>query len=322
MKIQNTIALISVLTILTSCKTSPPRQETPTPPKGFVFVDHTYNTVYDRKFKKQLVAAGFTLNSRTVEHPGSLLCHFVGIGLPQFTDRTPYLEFCLVMDKKAYIESERKDPEAANKSLESLLQNKGLSFGYTGDFEAYIQELKKVRPDIEARFDHKNYEWKTNSTDRLPGWNFITLIKPPFQPDFYVWFTGYDPRNIDRSQELKEAQHKNGANRIAGLVVDLASSKEVEYMEGVTFKKFTDGKLNLDDGRQIINYAQLNPAEKKLFAKSPATYKAVLVEADPEKLDAISLPYESILYRGSKVKRLRFANYTWDIILIRGELAK
>lgn len=304
---------VSACTSLVSGRTS----------RAFVHFDHTYNTVHDFNFKEQLSLAGFTLDSKTTEHPGSLLCHFVRIGQAELADHPPYLEFCYIQDKNAYLEEQKTDPDFDSKNPAPRFQIKGLSFGYSGDFRRYIEILKQSYPQITAEHTHKNYDWKTNSKDRLPGWNFVEFSKMPLPGDFYVWFTSNDPRpNQDQNNRPKEFRHKNGAARIVGSVIDLRAPEAAHFVQAITFKRFVDDQLILDDGFRIINFANLNANDQKLFEKSKATYKAVIVEADANTLDALGLPYEAIEYRGTKVKRVRFADFNWDIFLTRGPLAK
>ncbi len=304
--------LTAILLAGLSCSATPTRTISSS---AFVHLDHTYNTVHDEKFKTQLSAGGFILNPKSREHPGSLLCHFVFIGPPAITHQPRYLEFCQIRDRQAYVDEQKTDENFDMKNIDQRLIIKGLSFGYTADFRDYVKILNEQSPQVKSDYSHKNFNWKENSTDHLPGWGFIEFPRAPLQQDLYIWFTHRDQTTDPYSEE----QHPNGARKIVGAVIDLSSEPEIRFLESVTLKKFVGARLQLEDGFQIFNFDRLGESEKKLFAKEQATYKAVLIETDPQKLDALAIPYEKTLFQGKKVKKVRFANFNWDAILIRGE---
>src|SRR5690606_12294588 len=97
---------------------------------------------------KSLLSFGFSKVEGDVEHPGKHFCSFIEFRTPN-NDRA-YLEFIHV--------------GRGGKAIDHT----GLSFRYEHDLKNYYKKLK-ARVPFKTFYIHKNYEWKKNSVDYLPG---------------------------------------------------------------------------------------------------------------------------------------------------------
>jgi len=182
-----------------------------------LYFDHTFTTDQNHKFMKKLERYGFTLEPNTTEHPGAK-CRFI-----RFNDRK-YLEFASVADL-------------------SKFESAGMSFGYAGKLKTFNQTLIKRR--IVTKFEHRNYDWATNSKDYLPGWNFVTFEKVGFKT-MYPWITEYELRPGMKERPLHVANHANGVNHIVGHEI-MVNKKGREFFQALLGKKLKD-KFEFKDG--------------------------------------------------------------------------
>ena len=188
-------------------------------------IDHCYNEDKNFKFMKKLGQCGFDLDPSMVEHPGKAFCKFIIFQSKNKRERA-YLEFVHV----------------GKGGKEELTP--GLSFSFTENLEKFSKKINKKIPHV---FDHKNYQWKENSTDRLPGWNFLSFKKPPIK-NLYTWFTEYEVSPGMR--KFKKAKtHPNSAYSIHGikLILTAKSKKNLEIILG----KKLNSKTKLSDGTHI-----------------------------------------------------------------------
>ncbi len=169
-----------------------------------IFFDHTFTEDPKHKFLKSLEKNGFILHDKTMEHPGKSICRFIQIG-------RKYLEFAHI----------GKGGISYNKP--------GISFGAKDLFKYQKKVEKKSSYQIDTI--HKNYNWKENSTDRLPGWNFLHFNNLRIQT-FYPWFTEYEDAPGRENIFKKNLEHPNGVNEIHGARFDLNKNGE-KFFEAI-----------------------------------------------------------------------------------------
>lgn len=249
-----------------------------------IYLDHSYNIDQNFKFHKKLEKLGFTLDEQMVEHPGKAYCKF--ISLNGFNPRGKfYLEFVSFGKGAPVIETEA-----------------GLSFGYQENLEKYFHKIKTKLP---ATFSHKNYNWKENSTDRLPGWNMLNFKKRPIQNTF-TWFTEYEFH--PNRKKNKTPKHKNTVESIAGIILVL-TKKSKKNLETILCKKVSD-RIVLNDGTVI--YIELGKSDR---------YKTIILYArDLKKVKACAGRSGKIeLFNGKEVIRIDPPNYksssSWNLLI-------
>jgi len=185
-------------------------------------LDHCYNEDPNFKFFKKLGKMGFNLEPGVVEHPGKAFCKFIAVQSSNKRERF-YLEFIHIGKGGG----EEKTP--------------GLSFNYTENLEGFHKKLSKV---VRCDLTHKNYDWKKNAVDRLPGWNMLTFKKQPIK-DLFTWFTEFESSRKQRSLKKVKA-HPNSVYSIHGIKLVL-TQKSKENLEVVLSKKLGK-KTKLSDG--------------------------------------------------------------------------
>ena len=250
-----------------------------------VYLDHSYNIDQNFKFFKKLEKLGFTLEDYMVEHPGKAYCKFIRVSGTNIR-KYYYLEFV-----------------SFGKGAPKLEREAGLSFGYKENLERYF---KKIKTKLPASFDHKNYQWKENSTDRLPGWNMLTFKKRPIKNTF-TWFTEYEP-NPHVKRPTKVPVHKNGVCGIHGIVLSLTpvAKKNLEIILG---KKVKD-KIKLGDG--TIIYIENGKKDRYksiiLYARNLKKVRQVVGRAGTDEI-----------FQGSEVVRIDPSLYekslSWNLLI-------
>ena len=179
-----------------------------------IFIDHCYNVDQGHKFFKKLEKIGFTLDKNTMEHPGKAYCKFI-IFKGENSRQRFYLEFVSIGKGGTpfYVP--------------------GLSFGYESNLAHFH---KKIHNALRANFWHKNFAWKENSQDHLPGWNFIEFKKPIIK-NINTWFTEYE--TAGRRKKLKVPKHKNTVESLHGIILTLTtkSKKNLETLLGCKIKE-------------------------------------------------------------------------------------
>lgn len=158
--------------------------------------DHSYSVDRGFAFRKKLGRAGFSLGDHMVEHPGKHFCRFIAMPISKKSGRQ-YLEF-------VHVGKGGKDYGIP-----------GLSLGALEPLEPFAKKLKSKK--VAAQFSHKNYEWKKNNKDRLPGWNFITF--PKSKSKIFTWLTEYEYSKKRKDRLTKNANHPNKVFRIVAIDV-------------------------------------------------------------------------------------------------------
>lgn len=198
-----------------------------------IIYDHAYTSDKNHRFLKELEKLGFRLEKNTVEHPGKAFCRFICFtGLKG--ERLQYLEFVDVRSRK--MQQRRTYP--------------GLSFRYLKDLKAYYEKLKR-KQSLRPEFEHKNYEWKTNSKDHLPGWNFMTFKHKPMR-SIFPWFTEYESKSKRAGKgksPLTKVVHPNGAFEIAAVEIS-ATPKALKFFSAILGTKI-DRDVPLANGVKV-----------------------------------------------------------------------
>lgn len=159
-----------------------------------IHFDHSYSADNNYCFFKKLGKSGFKLSQQMVEHPGKHFCRFITFNLapsPGFR----YLEFVHV------------------KRGGDAVHYPGISFGSLSPLKPFHTKLKKV--GIDSEFKHKNYDWKENNTDNLPGWNFITFKR---RSKIFTWLTEYESAD-GKPRPVFKNKHPNKVHKIVALEI-------------------------------------------------------------------------------------------------------
>ncbi|RYZ79509.1 MAG: hypothetical protein EOP04_27600, partial [Proteobacteria bacterium] len=169
--------------------------------------DHLYTMDKNFVFRKKLKKAGFHLNDYFVEHPGKAFCRFVYIPTPAKAGRIKYLEFIHI----------GKGGEHRGIA--------GISFSSLTSLDQVAEDKKMKKLGLE--FTHKNYAWKENSQERLPGWNFIRF--PKHKSKIYTWLTEYEMFGIKKLKKRPEIVHANKVSRLVSIECDFSPKDEALY---------------------------------------------------------------------------------------------
>lgn len=188
--------------------------------------DHSYTTDQNFKFRTKLGKAGFKLFGHEVEHPGKHFCRF--IPFPQTSIAGyQYLEFVHT---------------GKGGNFENL---PGISFGALSSLKKIDTQLK--RQGLKTEFIHKNYNWKENNTDTLPGWNFVTFKR---KMKVYTWMTEYELRKDGKTRRRKIVRHANGVHKI--VAVDFTLTKEDLKFYSLLLGRPKNGTFTMECGTKIF----------------------------------------------------------------------
>ncbi len=204
---------------------------------GHSYFDHCYRKILDEEIYFSLGNRGFLVSDRTVEHEDQQISRFIKFP-KRFASPTPpryqYLEFTvqpLVNDKE---QASDRQP--------------GFSLGFTADLLGFARDNAKVIAELSGEYSHKNYDWQ-NSTDRRPGWNFITFMKPLIE-NIYVWATEYEKRPGIPPAEIPPI-HPNGVDHFLGVLWQVDAT-EIQALNKICNGNFSDGCLTLGDKSSIF----------------------------------------------------------------------
>lgn len=187
--------------------------------------DHSFAADQNFKFRNKLGKAGFHLSDHEVEHPGKHFCRFIPF-LQKSIAGYQYLEFIHT---------------GKGGNFENL---PGISFGALSSLKKFDMQLK--RSGLKSEFVHKNYNWKENSTDTLPGWNFVTFKR---KMTVYTWMTEYEPLDNGKPGKRKQVRHTNGAHKIVAF--DFTMTKEDLKFYAMILGKPKNESFTLECGTKI-----------------------------------------------------------------------
>lgn len=245
-----------------------------------IYFDHTFTEDKNHKLFKKLEKLGFELDPQMVEHPGKAMCKFIRVG-------EKYLEFVHVR------------PGGID------MKKPGFSFGAT-QLLRYKKKIEK-KAFFKLNYDHKNYDWKENSTDYLPGWNMLTF-KNVGNKSIYTWFTEYEPDPSRKKKKKKNFIHKNAVSRIKGFYIELSPKGEKLY-ETLLGQKLKE-EMTLPDG--TIFYFK--------FSKRRTRYHAVILESQNLKKTKSFIPKEKVIdFNGQEAIKIENPHpraNMWDIYIV------
>lgn len=247
--------------------------------------NHCYTPDPGHRFHTRLGRLGFTLDPKTVEHPGEHSCRFIILTSRDRRSRL-YLEFVSAPPHDS------KHP--------------GVSFSVKGSLESYFKAMRGDR-FLRPHFTHRNYEWKTRGTEEhLPGWNFLNFKRR--SPFAHVWFNEYEtyPGRAKRRKAARHfTKHSNGALGIVALEFD-ANAAGRRYLEAALRRKL-DGTTRLACGTDLM----LRPARRTAFrrvvieARSLAAFRRRVKSAVPTE------------HGGRPALLLKNPAGFWDIVVVR-----
>jgi hypothetical protein len=168
--------------------------------------DHSFTSDQNHRFRNKLEKAGFKLEKHMVEHPGKHFCKFIYISVTKKAGYQ-YLEFI-------HTGKGGKDYGIP-----------GVSLGAQEPLEPYSKKLKAKK--IEVKLVHKNYDWKKNDKDRLPGWNFLDF--PKHKSKIFTWLTEYEKRKKRKSFKKTGFNHPNQVYKMVGLEAIFDTNDEALY---------------------------------------------------------------------------------------------
>ena len=244
-----------------------------------IFFDHCYTPDQNHRFLKRLESLGFTLNPDTVEHPGKSFCRFIMFRCPEISGRKfQYLEFIHIGAKK---------PRSYS----------GLLLGYAGSLKKFAEKLTS-RIDVE--FTHKNYNWKENSKDYLPGWNFLSFKNIGIRT-MHTYFVQYEKGAKRHKRPVQK--HSNGVESI------YAVEFEVDKRGRSFFQKIFGSRW----GEKI-------KAQNVLFSftvgKRNDIRRVILKSKNIDKFIASYDIDEEIVWNGRRGALIKNPSNKWDIVVI------
>ncbi len=175
-------------------------------------------------------------------------------------------------------------------------------------------------------FVHRNYNWEENSTDHLPGLNFL-IFDSPLTQGIFTWVTEYENPNgkeNDGGPNLPQVFHKNGCNSILGAYWVYNSLQDVRPLNDFLNIPIDQGKIHLHNGFTIYvdtpeeHYLEI--FDRYQDDDNTCPYKAVVIDCD--NLDAVQGKYkglEMISFRGRPALMLTQSSPAWDIVIIETE---
>ncbi len=181
-----------------------------------IFFDHTYTIDDNFLLFKRMNELGFNISDKISAHP-SLKSRFI------YFKNGKYIEFVNYSEP-----------------IKKWWYLSGLSFGVDSSLKKFSQlsRFKHLGP----AYSHRNYNWKDNNNDYLPGWNFLSFKKLGIRT-FYPWFTEYEK---GRRKIPKRVNHHNGINEFHGNLFRV-NPKGLEFFE-LLFKRKIKDKVELTDG--------------------------------------------------------------------------
>ena len=243
--------------------------------------DHSYTEDMGHRFLNTLGRSGFVLAKNEVEHPGKHFCRF--IMFRQGSAGRVYLEFVRVGKGGKRVD------------------RPGVSLRYGGPLKEYFKSIKS-RKGIKAKYIHKNYDWKKDSKSVLPGWNFVTFLRPTFK-NVYPWFTEYE--TYPGKKRLPPPSHPNTAQGIRGLELHVRGADRPK-LEKIFGQKFSGKDVILGGIRLFIE-----PGRSTRIAALVLECKSLTRFMKLAKIKS------TILWRGHKAALIKNpARGMWDIVVV------
>lgn len=244
-----------------------------------IYFDHCFTNDPKHRFLKRLEKSGFILKPETVEHPGQAFCRFIMFGTGTGANKKfQYLEFVDQRGKKKQY-------------------NEGLLLGFSRGLEGFAKKLSR---SVDVQVFHKNYAWKENSRDRLPGWNFVSFKNLAFRT-LPTYFIEYEPSPTRKKR--KAPNHPNGVHSIIAVELNVnAPGKSF-------FKKILD--ISSGDSRKHGS-TRFN----LISAPRNEIHRVILKCKNIDKFIRRCDIDEEIEWNGKRAALIRNPAGLWDIVVI------
>lgn len=250
-------------------------------------MDHFNTKDQGHKFYKSLGKMGFNLYPNETLHVGGKKCRFI------FLENAQYLEFITTSNK------------------EFIKKKPGLSFRSDGQLINLFKSYRKN--SIACQYSHRNYNWKENSKDHLPGWNFVHYSKTPFRT-IDIWITeyeGYETKTKESERKMKAyfktrdryAKHPNTVYSFDRLIIEAKTESQIYYK-----KIFGVGNKYLVDSDSLVvelssrNRMKLIVLKCKSLKKASRYIKGAFCEMHGEK--------------GLFIKNPSGSDRMWDLFIV------
>lgn len=244
--------------------------------------DHTYTEDHNHQFRKKLGKAGFALGDKLVEHPGKAFCMF--LIMPPTKMGRQYLEFVHI-------------GKGAKKDGVS-----GFSLATRSALKPFCRKL--ISKKVPAVFGHKNYNWKENSVDHLPGWNFIHF--PKHKSKISTWLTEYEMGR--KALNYNHSKHPNQVYKIVGFEMTLSLADIKLYSQ--LFGKPKGNCFTLSGGNTL----------KFVKVKTSRMNRVILATRDLRKF-AQKFPWDALTtVEDQPAIQINNPNpRMWDVVIIQGD---
>ena len=264
--------------------------------------DHSNCIIETEEPYKKLGEYGFKIDlEEVVEHQGNAFCRFIMFN-------NGYLEFIEIKGKKT----------DANFSIEEKDSQPGFSFISDDNLEKLFNESKENFQHFDIKFSHKNYNWKENSTEHLPGWNFVAFNQF-FVPGICTWVTEKDAnKNIIEKSSMF---HKNGCTELIGAYWIHSSNKDIQPLSNFLKKPYKNGQIIISNDFKLYvdtpdnHFMELYDLYKNEVKKNP--YKAIIIGCENlEKFKQFSGLENKIYFDGKQAYRIIQNKLSWDLIIV------
>jgi len=276
--------------------------------------DHCYQHISSVEEYDQLGKRGFFVNETPmVEHPGALQCRFLRFhsATQELGERVLYLEFICNYDAEIYRQHRASKGESVDPHL---MFEPGFSLRAKESLEDFYKKKRDLFWDEGIKFFHRNYDWKANPLDRLPGWNFVDFKKNIF-PEINVWLTEYE--SVGKRQSGSDyRRHMNTCVHFKGFVWK-KNDKGMKNMSSLMDLRFQDGKILMKDGISLW-VTEPTSALGKEFAgrKAYPFWAAVLTCSDFHAFKKEASPDKIVEFEGRPAGLIQMGSRGWDILVV------
>lgn len=273
--------------------------------------DHCYQKIRHADEYFSLSKRGFTVDEKTVEHPGKQFCRFLRFNKPASSCggmSFHYLEFAEIPDLEA-LKSTYERPIADYEAMEP-----GFSLSCNENLKQLFEMAREKIPSSEPKFEHKNYAWKEDDKSTLPGWNFL-MFEQNIAPNIYVWCTEYEP-NADRKPVTTKFTHPNSVDRFLGFAWNLPLSQLTEFQE-LTHARNDSGILQMDDGLRIYTKNAAGVPDHIWGEKKDYPFSAVILACtDWSAFMAMGQPDVAFKWNDRHAGLIRMPAGGWNIVVV------
>lgn len=266
--------LLLILMLTISC-VSQEKQKTLSDP---MFFDHTYTVTESENDYLQFEKRGFFTRREPVMHPGPMACRFLYFK-PNDYPFKQYLEWCYTPNYKAVVAMKESKGEPAE-------AYHGLGFKTEGDLGSIFMNLEPKFKDYGIFTFHKNFEWKKNNTDILPGWDYIISRKLIIHGlTLFVVSYGQPPKKMISKRPV--IPNPNTTDKIIATLVDLTSDEFHRFSE-FSLAPISGGSISKSKGFHFLKLSKYTDFKKYLLNKK-RTQKAVILRFQDKKSLSILL---------------------------------